>query len=127
MARSSLRSVLVVSAVAALAGLSLLPSRAAAQNIAATLGGEASSLPDVPFELPLQLDMTGRPEKLGSFVVRLTWDPAVLQIADGHNGTFGDVQVSEDSLPLGIMRLTGVNPAGVGGKMILGVAHARPL
>ncbi len=104
-----------------------LPLSARAQTITVAPGGEMSSLVGVPFDVPLYVDMSLRPERLGSFALRMTWDPTVLKFTGGSDGTFGSVIANEDSLKLGVLRLTGANPAGVGGLVTLGVAHFLPL
>jgi len=45
----------------------------------------------------------------------------------GVNGDFGDARAREDSMAVGVLRLAGANPVGVGGKFTLGVGFARPL
>ncbi|MBI2071642.1 MAG: Ig-like domain-containing protein, partial [Gemmatimonadetes bacterium] len=100
----------------------------AAQTITVRVGGEASSLVGVPLAMPLEVDLRNQPDvKLGSFSLVLRWNPAVLRLDRGENGTFGDIFANEDSLPLGVARLVGANPAGVGGNVVLGVAHFTPL
>jgi hypothetical protein len=103
--------------------------RAAAQQIPIRLGGFTSSLVGVPFDVPLEVDMSARSDKLGSFSLTLRWNPARLQFVSGQPGNFGDLRSSPDSVAAdsGVIRLTGVNPAGVGGHVVLGIARFMPL
>ncbi|GIW51838.1 MAG: hypothetical protein KatS3mg081_1193 [Gemmatimonadales bacterium] len=103
------------------------PSWAGAQNIPVRIGGETSSLLGVPFDVPIEVDLTGRAERLGSFALTLRWNPAVLRFVGGKNGNFGEITANEDSLVAGVAKLAGVNPGGVGGKVVLGVARFVPL
>ncbi len=99
---------------------------AAAQQIPVRVGGVASSLVGVPFDLPLEVDLSARADKLGSFAARITWNPAVLSFLGGRDADFGRMTVNTDSAG-GVIRLTGANPGGVGGKVVLGVARFVPL
>lgn len=118
----SFRHVFGVAVVAA-----LLPSWVTAQNIPVRVGGEASSLLGVPFDVPVEVDLTGRSERLGSFALTVRWNPTVLRLVGGQNGNFGEITVNQDSLVAGVAKLAGVNPAGVGGKVVVGVARFVPL
>ncbi|MBI4420599.1 MAG: right-handed parallel beta-helix repeat-containing protein, partial [Gemmatimonadetes bacterium] len=113
--------------VAGLAVAGLVPARLPAQSIPVIVGGPASSLVGVPFELPIQVDLSARTDRLGSFAIRLQWNPAVLRIDSGVNGDFGEVYAHEDSMPLGVLRLTGANPLGVLGRVTLGTGYGEPL
>jgi len=99
---------------------------AAAQQIPVRVGGVASSFVGVPFDLPLEADLTGRTDQLGSFAARITWNSAVLAFVNGQDGNFGRLTVNVDSAG-GVIRLGGANPGGVGGKVVLGVARFVPL
>ncbi|HLB34930.1 MAG TPA: right-handed parallel beta-helix repeat-containing protein, partial [Gemmatimonadales bacterium] len=99
---------------------------AAAQQIPVRVGGVASSFGKVPFDLPLEVDLSARADKLGSFAARITWNPAVLAFVSGRDADFGRMTVNSDSAG-GVIRLTGANPAGVGGKVVLGVARFVPV
>ena len=99
----------------------------AAQSIPVSVGGSASSLVGMDLDLPIEVDLSARPEKLGSFALRLQWDPSVLQFVGGVNGDFGSIQVNEDETGTGILRLSGANPAGASGHVVIGWARMRPL
>jgi hypothetical protein len=111
----------------ALLTAALVPLTARAQAITAAPGGEMTSLVGMPFDVPFYLDMTARTEKLGAFAARVQWNPAVLRLDGGSNGSFGSTTINEDSLAVGVARLAGANPAGVGGLITLGVLHFTPL
>ncbi len=100
---------------------------AAAQQIPVRVGGSTSSFVGIPFDVPLEVDMSARSDKLGSFALVLRWNPAVLHFVSGQNGNFGDLTGNDDSTNYGVIKLGGVNPTGVGGKVVLGVAHFVPL
>ncbi len=111
----------------ALLGALAAPARVAAQNIPVGIGGQLSSLVNLPITVPVVVDLTGRTDKLGSYAFRLTWNPAVLQVLGGSDGTFGNATVNQDSLPFGVARVAGVNPAGAGGLVTLVNVQLLPL
>ncbi len=113
--------------LATLLAAALLPLRARAQGITAAPGGSMTSLVGMPLDVPIYVDLTGRTDLLGSFAARLQWNPAVLHFTGGSDGTFGALAVNEDSLPAGILHIAGANPAGVGGRVTVGVLHLTPL
>jgi hypothetical protein len=96
---------------------------AAGQGIPVTVGVGAIQTGAGAFDLPIMLDMSARTEKLGSFMITVRWNPAVVQALGGVSGSFGDVTVNEDSLAVGVLHMTGVNPAGVGGLITLAVGR----
>jgi hypothetical protein len=110
----------------ALAAL-LAPAALRAQAIPVRPAGELSSLVGLPFDVPITADMTARAERLGSFALRLTWDPAVLRLDGGVAGSFGSTTVNTDSLAAGILRMAGVNPSGAAGMVTLGIARFTPI
>ena len=88
--------------------LSGMLGSATAQSIPVTAGADASSLVGVTFDLPIDIDMSGRSELLGSFALSLRWNPAVLELVGGQEGDFGSVTVNQDSLPFGVLLASGV-------------------
>src|SRR4051812_30733327 len=72
------------------------PGRLEAQSIPVTVRGPASSFVGQGFDLPIEVDLTARPERLGSFVLRLQWNPAVLRLAGGVSGDFGDLSGDDE-------------------------------
>jgi hypothetical protein len=108
-----------------LAGIALAMGAAplTGQGIPVTVGVGAIRTGAGAFDLPIMLDMSARTEKLGSFVITVRWNPAVVQAQGGVSGTFGDVTVNDDSLAVGVLHMTGVNPAGVGGLITLAVGR----
>jgi hypothetical protein len=107
------------------AGLGLLlgAAPAAGQGIPVTVGVGAVQTGAGAFDLPIMIDMSARTELLGSFALTVRWNPAVLQALGGVSGSFGDVTVNDDSLPAGILRMSGANPAGAGGLITLAVGR----
>lgn len=121
-----LRSAAAFAVIAALAPWAR--AGVAAQGIPVRLGGELSSLPGVPVDVPLIADMTARPaDKIGAFAVRFTWNPAVLQLDAVTPGSFGAVTPALDSAAQGILRIAGANPAGAGGQVTLSTLRFTPL
>ncbi|HVM42830.1 MAG TPA: dockerin type I repeat-containing protein, partial [Gemmatimonadales bacterium] len=117
------RTVALLLAAAAL----LAPKPARAQAISAGLGGNASGIVGQPVDIPVIVDMTGRPDRLGAFALTIRWKPSVLQFQQGLGGSFGAVTSNTDSAAQGVIRLTGANPAGVGGLVTLGIGRFVPL
>jgi parallel beta-helix repeat protein len=98
-----------------------------AQQIPVRIGGSPSSFVGVPFDLPIEIDLSARGEKLGSFALTLRWNPAVLHLLGGKDGNFGAVTTYDDSIPRGVIKFAGANPGGVGGKVVIGVGRFVPL
>lgn len=98
-----------------------------AQTVTVRIGGVTSSLVGLPFDVPIEVDLGSRPERLGSFNLRLEWNPAVLKFLGGRDGTFGSVTANLDSVSLGVVRIAGVSPSGAGPRVILGVGEFVPL
>ncbi len=98
-----------------------------AQQIPVSIGGSPSSFVGVPFELPIEIDLSARSEKLGSFALTLRWNPAVLQLLGGKDGNFGAMTTYDDSISQGVIKFAGANPAGVGGKVVIGVGRFVPV
>jgi len=117
------RTVALFVAVAAL----LAPKATRAQAISAGFGGNASGLVGQPVDVPVIVDMTGRPDRLGAFALTIRWRSGVLQFQQGLGGNFGSVTANTDSAVYGIIHLTGANPAGVGGLVTLGIGRFVPL
>lgn len=116
-----LRGLLVV------AGLTLAPSWLAAQAIPVGPGSDLSSLVGLPIDVPFVIDMSARPERLGSFALRVQWDTTRLRLVWGASASFGSVQVNPDSLAVGIARIAGASPAGATGRVTVATARITPL
>lgn len=97
------------------------------QSIPVTLGGNASSLVGVDFNLPIEVDLSGRSDKLGGFALTLRWNAGVLQLAGTQGGNFGALTINQDSVLDGVLRVSGVNPIGVGGKVLVALPRFSPL
>ena len=108
---------------AVLLAAALLPAGLVAQGIPVTVGVGAIETGAGAFDLPITVDMSARAEKLGSFVVTLRWNPAVLQFQGGVSGTFGEITVNQDSVAAGLLTLAGANPAGLDALITLGVGR----
>jgi nitrous oxidase accessory protein NosD len=100
---------------------------ARAQGIPAGPGGSLSSSTGLALDVPVVVDMSQRPERLGSFALRLQWSPVVLRFDAAIPGSFGAATISLDSAPQGVVRVSGANPAGVDGVVTLGIGRFTPL
>ena len=59
------------------AGLGVAVARpGTAQQIPVRVGGMTSSFVGTAFDLPLEVDLSARSDKLGSFALTLRWNPA---------------------------------------------------
>lgn len=117
----------LILAVSLVAGARWPAASLLAQQIPVRIGGSASSFVGVPFDLPIEVDLSARSEKLGSFALTLRWNPAVLQLLGGKDGNFGAMTTYSDSISQGVIKFAGANPAGVGGKVVIGVGRFVPV
>ena len=104
--------------VAILGALFLGASPLAAQTDTVTVGvgGELSQVYGESFLMPIYADMTkSGGERLGSYTTRLTWDPSILYYQSAEPGTFAQAAVNADSASYGILRVSGISPAGMDG------------
>ncbi|MCH7714513.1 MAG: hypothetical protein IH876_00095 [Gemmatimonadetes bacterium] len=124
--RSS-RAIRTAAAAGALVLAPLAVSPAAAQSIPVSAASNASSLVGVDFLLPIEIDMSQRTDTLQNFVLTLRWDTAVLELVGGGPGKFGQVDLSEDSVAQGVLRIGGTNTRSVGGLFSVAVVRMRPL
>ncbi len=113
--------------MAGVAVIGALLGRASAQTIPVVVGAGSSSSVGQEFDVPVVVDMTARTELLGSFAMTLRWDPVVLEFVNGQDGTFGQLIANLDSVSTGMLRFSGVNPAGVGGISTVGIVRFRTL
>ena len=120
------RLLMVLGALRAL-GVLPAPNRAAAQQIPVGPGSDLSSLVGLPIDVPFVVDMSARPERLGSFALRIQWDTTKLRLVWGASAGFGSTQVNTDSLAFGIARIAGASPAGATGQVTVAVARVTPL
>ena len=109
------------------AALAAGAARARAQTIPISVGGSLTSIVGSPVDAPIIADMSARPERLGAFTARLTWDPAVLRLDATIPGDFGGATVAIDSIAQGILRVAGANAGGYAGVVVLGTLRFTPL
>lgn len=99
-------------------GLALaLASPLAAQTVTVGVGGGLSAPVFQDFRVPVFADMTAAGgEKLGSYTVRLSWDPNLL-VYDGIVEPGAEISpvVRTDSAYLGVLKVSGVSVQGVAG------------
>lgn len=108
------------------AGLWLAGRSAPAQQIPVGLRGVPTSFVGTPFDVPVEVDLSARADLLGSFALAIRWNPAVLAFVKGQDGNFGSLTTNVDSAG-GVIQLTGANPGGVGGHVVVGVGRFVPL
>lgn len=69
-------------------------------------------------DVPVEVDLSALPEKLGSFTANLKWDASVLQFEGftaGKTEGFGNAVVNQDDAGAGVLRFAGANPHGADG------------
>jgi hypothetical protein len=107
-----MRRALVVLAVA----LGATVGRATAQTVVLGVGGQLTGEANGRIRVPVYADLRGAPgEKLGSYTVRLEWDPAVLTWQGVYAGAFAQPVERTDSVYYGVLRVGGLSAAGVDG------------
>lgn len=92
--------------------LVLLARLASAQQISVAVAPGQSALAGDAFSVPIVLDHGTRPERAGSFALRMSWNPSVLHLDGVGSGTFGTAQWSLDSVNAGVLRLVGLAAGG---------------
>ncbi len=106
-----MKRILLFASVFALVGA--FPLRA--QTVTVGVGGQLSAPLFEDFYVPIYADMTGSGgASLGSYTIRVSWDPTVLQYNGGfERGTFSEPVVQTDSAwSYGVLRFAGVSAAG---------------
>lgn len=103
-----------------LAALALLvaasPSPAAAQTVAFSVGGSLSAVIGDTIAVPVYVDMRAAGgARLGSYALRISWDPQVLSFVDVSPGSFGRPVANTDSVYTGVILIGGVSAAGLDG------------
>lgn len=95
-------------------------ARLPAQGVVFGVGGQLTGEVGSRIRVPVYADLRAvSPVRLGSYTLRLTWDPAVLQYASAREGAFGQPAVYADSSYLGVVKLGGLSPAGMDGLIEL--------
>jgi len=70
--------------------------------------------------VPLIADLSGLPEKLGSFTANLTWDVSVLRfVSAGGAEAFKNPVINDNRVAEGRIDIAAVNPQGASGKVQL--------
>lgn len=112
------RSYLVLVGAAVTAALAAIPARAAAQTDTVTvgIGGTLSAPTGSEFVVPVYADMRKAPgQKLGSYTIRVTWDPSQLSFYGFDSvsvGTFAEPVPRTDSTGYGVLVVGGVSVQG---------------
>lgn len=116
MTRGQCRSIAVGVAVAACVAS---PIVARAQSVTVGIGGVLSAPTGGYLVAPVYADMRGMPgTKLGSYTIRVTWDPTQLYYDFGYTsdsvvtGTFAQPVVRSDSAGSGVLIVAGVSAQG---------------
>jgi len=98
--------------------------RLTAQGVVFGVGGQLTGEPGGRVRVPVYADLRAvSPVRLGSYTLRLTWDPAVLLYVSSTEGTFGQPLVDADSAYLGVLKAGGLSPAGMDGLFDLFTAE----
>jgi nitrous oxidase accessory protein NosD len=92
-----------------------------AQTVTVGVGGQLSAPLYEDFYLPIYADMSAAGgAKLGSYTIRVNWDPAVLYYRGFERGNFAEPVVQTDSaFSYGVLRFAGVSAAGGQGVLEL--------
>ena len=110
--------VVLVVALAAVGG------RADGQTVVVGVGGQLTGEQGGRIRVPVYADLRGAPgRKLGSYTLRLQWNPAVLEWVSMNVGAFGQVIENPDSAYYGVLRVGGLSAAGVDGLFDLFAAN----
>jgi len=91
----------------------------------ASLGMAKLSL-DKVVEVPVDVELSGLPEKLGSFTAILKWDPAVLQFegfVSGKTEGFENAVINQKEVGSGILKFASAHPYG--GEGLVNVLNVR--
>lgn len=114
--------------VAAL-GLGLGAAALRAQDtITVGVGGELSAPRYQELEVPIFADLRkAGTEKLGSYTVRVSWNPNVLSFVGGQPGSFGQPVIRQDSTYYGVLWAAGVSVAGAAGVADLFSLSLNPI
>jgi hypothetical protein len=92
-------------------------SRARAQDtVVVGVGGALSAPLNETVRVPVFADLTkAGTNKLGSYTVRVSWNPAVLSFSSVDDGAFAVPAVQQDSVSQGIFWASGISATGMGG------------
>ncbi|MFQ6047473.1 MAG: hypothetical protein ACE5PT_14135, partial [Gemmatimonadales bacterium] len=100
------------------------PLRSQVPSIPVGVGGELSALLGETLNVPIFADMSGAGgEKLGSYTVRLAWDPAVLSYNGFTSGSFAEAVARTDSTGFGVLWVAGISAVGSDGLVDLAIVH----
>jgi hypothetical protein len=90
--------------------------RVEAQGVVFGVGGQLTGELNTRIRVPVYADLRAVPGvRLGSYTLRLTWDPSVLEFTSVLEGTFGQPVVYADSAYFGVLKVGGLSPAGMEG------------
>jgi hypothetical protein len=97
--------------------LTALAAPARGQTVVVGVGGALSALPLDTFRIPIYADLTAAGgEKLGSYTVRVSWNPAIMRYISFEQGSFAQATVRADSaFSFGVFWATAVAPGGSDG------------
>lgn len=109
-----MRRVLAIGSLTVTLGASWLPAQ---DTVLVGVGGELSSPVMEKLTVPVFADLRlAGSEKLGSYTIRLSWNPNILSFNGWRAGSFADPVVRTDSaFSYGVLWASAVSPAGQGG------------
>ncbi len=109
-----MRHLLAIGSLAVTLGASWLPAQ---DTVIVGVGGELSSPVREKLRVPVFADLRlAGNERLGSYTIRLSWNPNVLSFNGWRSGSFAEPVVRTDSaFSYGVLWASAVSPAGQGG------------
>jgi hypothetical protein len=100
--------------------LAVATGPAAAQTIAFGVGGQLTGEANGRVRVPVYADLRAASGvALGSYTLRLTWDPNVLYFESVNEGSFGQPTLGADSAYYGVLKVGGLSANGVQGLVDL--------
>jgi len=112
-------------------GLVIGPMPLRAQDtVTVGVGGELSAPLYQKLDVPIFADLRkAGSEKLGSYTLRVSWNPSVLGLAvdDWSEGAFGKPLVRQDSAGYGVVWASGLSVNGAAGVVSLFTLHLNPV
>jgi Bacterial Ig-like domain (group 2) len=111
-----------------LATLLSAPVLRAQDTVTVGIAGQLSGLVGDSLHVPVYADMTkANGALLGSYTLRVTWNPSVLFLQGVGDGAFSAPAIQTDSTGNGVLYASGISAQGLGGQFNLFDLHFTPL
>jgi hypothetical protein len=118
------RALLLLGVLGALAA----PALRAQDTVTVGIAGQLSGLIGDSLHVPVYADMTrANGALLGSYTLRITWNPSVLFLQGVGDGAFSSPVIQTDSSGNGVLYASGISASGLGGPFNLFDLHFTPL